>query len=74
MGYMDFVWYLYTAEEAVGDEEHGYRNETHRYLLTQPMNNYAAKTRGTNFANKIGAVIKDPNMVTIMNEYTKEVK
>lgn len=74
MGYMDFVWYLYTAEEAVGDEEHGYRNETHRYLLTQPMNNYAAKTRGTNFANKIGAVIKDPDMVTIMNEYTKEVK
>lgn len=71
MGYMDFVWYLYTADEMVGDEEHGYYAETHRYLLTQPMNNYAAKTRGTEFANRIGAVIKDPNMVDIMKEYIK---
>lgn len=69
MGYMDFVWYLYTAEEPVGNEESGYYNETHRYLLTQPMNNYAAKTRGMDFAKRIGAVIKDPNMVEIMNEY-----
>lgn len=69
MGYMDFVWYLYTAEEPVGNEETGYYNETHRYLLTQPMNNYAAKTRGMDFARRIGAVIKDPNMVEIMNEY-----
>lgn len=70
MGYMDFVWYLYTADEPVGDEEHGYYNETHRYLLTQPMNNFAAKTRGFEFASRIGAVIKDPNMVTVMQEYT----
>lgn len=69
MGYMDFVWYLYTADEMVGDEEHGYYSETHRYLLTQPMNNFAAKTRGSDFAQRIGAVIKDPNMVTIMREY-----
>ena len=70
MGYMDFVWYLYTADEPMGDEEHGYWTETHRYLLTQPMNNYAAKTRGSDFASRIGAVIRDPNMVDIMREYT----
>lgn len=70
MGYMDFVWYLYTADEVVGDEEHGYYSQTHRYLLTQPMNNFAAKTRGADFANRIGAVIKDPNMVDIMKEYS----
>jgi len=70
MGYMDFVWYLYVADEMVGDEEHGYHPETHRYLLTQPMNNFAAKTRGSDFAQRIGAVIKDPNMVNIMGKYT----
>lgn len=69
MGYMDYVWYLYTADELVGDEEVGYRNEIHRYLLTQSMNNFAAKTRGAEFAARIGAVIKDPNMVDIMKEY-----
>ena len=74
MGYMDFVWYLYTADETVGDEEHGYRSETHRYLLTQPMNNYAAKTRGADFAERIGTVIRDPNMVQIMQEYTNKAK
>ena len=71
MGYMDFVWYLYTADETVGDEEHGYWSETHRFLLTQPMNNYAAKTRGAEFAKRIGTVIKDPDMVKIMKEYIK---
>lgn len=70
MGYMDFVWYLYTADEQVGDEERGYWTETHRYLLTQPMNNYAAKTRGADFAARIGSVIRDPSMVSIMQEYT----
>lgn len=69
MGYMDFVWYLYTADEMVGTEETGYYAETHRYLLTQPMNNFAAKTRGAEFAKRIGAVIKDPNMAQIMSEY-----
>lgn len=70
MGYMDFVWYLYTADETVGDEQTGYYTETHRYLLTQPMNNFAAKTRGSDFAKRIGSIIKDPNMVDIMREYT----
>lgn len=69
MGYMDFVWYLYTADETVGTEETGYWTETHRYLLTQPMNNYAAKTRGSEFAKRIGPIIKDPNMVDIMGKY-----
>lgn len=69
MGYMDFVWYLYTADEAMGDEQQGYWTETHRYMLTQPMNNFAAKTRGTEFAKKIGALIKDPNMAEVMKEY-----
>ena len=69
MGYMDYVWYLYTADELVGNEDIGYHNEIHRYLLTQAMNNYAAKTRGAEFASRIGTVIKDPNMVDIMKEY-----
>lgn len=69
MGYMDFVWYLYTADEVVGNDEVGYQNVTHRYLLTQPMNNYAAKTRGYEFAARLGAIVKDPNMVNIMREY-----
>lgn len=69
MGYMDFVWYLYTADETVGNEETGIYTETHRYLLTQPMNNYAAKTRGADFAQRIGAIIRDPSMTAIMQEY-----
>lgn len=69
MGYMDFVWYLYTADEQVGNEEVGYHNETHRYLLTQPMNNFAAKTRGSEFAQRLGPIIRDPNMVEIMGKY-----
>lgn len=68
-GYMDFVWYLYTADEQMGDDKQGYWTETHRYLLTQPMNNYIAKTRGADFAKRIGAVIKDPNMAEIMKFY-----
>lgn len=72
MGMMDFVWYLYTADEQIGNEEVGYRNETHRYLLTQPMNNFAAKTRGSEFAQRIGPIIRDPNMVSIMREYINE--
>ena len=71
-GYMDYVWYLYTADEQAGDEEHGYWSETHRYLLTQPMNNYIAKTRGADFAQRIGPIIRDPNMVDIMREYIND--
>ena len=69
MGYMDFVWYLYTADEMVGTEETGYYAETHRYLLTQPMNNYAAKTRGAEFAKRLGSVVKDPAFPEIMRIY-----
>lgn len=69
MGYQDYVWYLYTADEMVGDEEHGYHSETHRYMLTQPMNNYAAKTRGAEFAEALGAVVKDPSFPEIMRIY-----
>lgn len=71
MGYMDYVWYLYTSDEIVGDEETGFHTETHRYMLTQPMNNYAAKTRGSEFANNLGAVVKDPTFPEIMEIYKK---
>ena len=69
MGYMDYVWYLYTADEMMGNEETGYYSETHRYMLTQPMNNYAAKTRGAEFAKNLGAVVKDPTFPEIMRIY-----
>lgn len=68
MGYMDFVWYLYTADEQVPEGE-GFRTETHRYMLTQPMNNYAAKTRGSEFAEAIGPVVRDPNLASLMGVY-----
>ena len=71
MGYMDYVWYLYTADEMVGDEEHGYRTEMHRYLLTQPINNYAAKTRGSEFAQNLGITVKDPTFPMIWDVYNK---
>ena len=68
MGYMDFVWYLYTADEQVPEGE-GFRTETHRYMLTQPMNSFAAKTRGSAFAEAIGPVVRDPNLAEIMAAY-----
>lgn len=74
MGYMDYVWYLYTADEMTGDEEHGYTSETHRYMLTQPINNFAAKTRGTEFAKNIGTVIKDPTFPEIWKIYNETYK
>ena len=69
MGYMDYVWYLYTADEMIGNEETGYYTETHRYMLTQPMNSYAAKTRGAEFARNLGSVIKDPTFPGIWEVY-----
>lgn len=69
MGYMDCVFYLYTADEQVGNEETGYRVETHRYLLTQPINNYAAKTRGSEFAQRLGSIVRDPTMPHIFNAF-----
>jgi len=69
MGYMDFVWYLYVADEEVMTESGDARPETHRYLLTQPMGGFAAKTRGSNFANAIGDVVRDPSMADLMAAY-----
>lgn len=71
MGYQDYVWYLYTADETVGDEQNGYHTETHRYMLTQPMNQFAAKTRGAEFAEALGAIVKDPTFPMIMDLYKK---
>lgn len=72
MGYMDFVWYLYVAEEQVDDGQGNMYGETHRYLLTQPAGGFAAKTRGSEFAQRIGALIRDPNMAEIMAQYMGE--
>lgn len=72
MGYMDAVWYLYTVDEPVSDKEGELNTETHRYLLTQPYNNYAAKTRGSEFADRIGVTIRDPNLAQIMALYANE--
>lgn len=74
MGYMDFVWYLYTADEQIDDGNGNFRYETHRYLLTQPTNGFVAKTRGSEFADRIGTLIKDPSMAEIMQEYMKTNK
>lgn len=73
MGYMDFVWYLYVAEEQVQGDDGEMYGETHRYLLTQPAGGFAAKTRGSAFARRIGALIKDPDMSKIMAQYMGEV-
>lgn len=72
MGYMDFVWYLYVAEEQVQGDDGEMYGETHRYLLTQPAGGFAAKTRGSEFAQRIGALIKDPDMSQIMAQYMGE--
>lgn len=67
-GYMDIVAYLYTADEQV--EHNGqFENIMHRYLLTQPVNNYVAKVRDTEFAQKLGAFVTDPTFPMIYNAY-----
>jgi phage nucleotide-binding protein len=72
MGYMDFVWYLYVADEQQTDEQGNMYAETHRYLLTQPAGGFVAKTRGSRFAERIGGIIRDPRMDEIMREYMAE--
>lgn len=73
MGYMDFVWYLYTVDETVeGTEE--LTTETHRYLLTQPYNGFIAKTRGSSFAERLGMTVRDPDLSEIMDIYNEEDK
>lgn len=69
MGYMDFVWYLYVADEETMDENGDAHPETHRFLLTQPMGGFAAKTRGSRFAEAIGPVVRDPDMASLMSAY-----
>ena len=67
-GYMDIVGYLYTADEQI--ERNGqYITEMHRYLLTQPMNNYIAKVRNDKVAERLGAIVKDPTFTKIYNAY-----
>jgi len=70
-GYMDFVGYLYTADEQV---EHNGEFETvmHRYLLTQPMNNYVAKTRDPKFAERLGVFVEDPTFTEIYGAFKGE--
>lgn len=55
-GYMDFVWYLYQAEDEDG--------EPVRRLLTQSHGIFFAKTRGHRFQEQIGKVINwdDPDV------------
>lgn len=69
MGYMDFVWYLYTADKAQEAPDGQVTTSTERYLLTQPMNNYAAKTRGNAFAQALGPVVEAPTMPAIMKAF-----
>ena len=69
MGYMDFVFYLYVAEEQKVDEDGETYGEMHRYLLTQPAGGFAAKTRGSKFAEALGPLVQDPNMAEIMEIY-----
>lgn len=70
-GYMDIVAFLYTADEQV---EHNGQFETvmHRYLLTQPMNNFVAKVRNSEFAERLGAFVEDPTFPKIYNAYKGE--
>lgn len=68
MGYMDVVAYLYTVDEQKEINEQ-YTNEIHRYLLTQPMNQFSAKVREPGFAKRLGPFIKDPTFTTIYNAF-----
>lgn len=67
-GYMDIVAYLYTADEQI--EHNGELTSVmHRYLLTQPMNNFVAKVRNSEFANRLGAFVQDPTFTTIYDAF-----
>ena len=72
MGYMDVVAYLYTMDEQIvekAEEGESTRTEMHRYLLTQPINNYMAKVRNADFANRLGMVMKDPTFPKIYQAF-----
>lgn len=68
MGYMDIVAYLYTADEVV-EENGAVHTVMHRYLLTQPLNNFAAKVREAEFASRLGQVIQDPTFPMIYQAF-----
>lgn len=71
MGYMDVVAYLYTADEQV--EHNGtFQTIMHRYLLTQPLNNFTAKVRQSSFATRLGTFVQDPTFTTIYKAFTGE--
>jgi len=65
MGYMDYVWYLYIGDEASQVDGNTVMTK-HRYLLTQPEQGFAAKTRGIENAKALGVVLRDPTMPEIM--------
>lgn len=71
MGYMDFVWYLYTADIPITLDNGQQINETHRYLLTQSYNGFICKTRGIKFASALGTIVQDPTFPEIMDVYLK---
>ena len=52
MGYMDHVWYMW--EDAAG-----------RHMLTKSQGIYRCKTRGYNFAQRIGTVVNNPSLVEL---------
>ena len=54
---------------SVMGEEGNAHPEPHRYLLTQPMGGFVAKTRGSKFAEALGPVVRDPNLADIMETY-----
>lgn len=68
MGYMDVVAYLYTSDEQV--EVNGtFQTVMHRYLLTQPINNFAAKVRQCTFAENLGTFVEDPTFTKIFRAF-----
>jgi hypothetical protein len=58
-GMFDFVWYLYQTEHRSTTDPKA-APVVHRHLLTQPRGPIRAKTRGVNFASKIGLVVNNP--------------
>ena len=68
MGYMDMVMYLYTMDEQIAEGE-SVRTEMHRYLLTQPVNNFMAKIRNNDFAGRMGMVMQDPTFAKIYQAF-----
>lgn len=56
MGYLDFVWYLYSDDKGV------------RRLLTQEQGLFRAKTRHPGFAAVIGPKVENPNLAEMYTQ------